>query len=353
MFSPAPASYVDGILKLHAQIDEACKTAYEYSRKYFTNLDLTEPIHEERKYRLFIDFSESQPSNAVKGYFIFNKTIHRFLNVNLDYAVLFPVRDHSGWDDKTKRKGVSIAKIREYQREREKVIITLTRKKDSRISQPLYVASATRENDIINLKGYVNDDIGLPYLSFPDIEGLQAVKMPKALKSKTYSLVGKQYYAPFSTNREGYCVLFAQKDNEYDSNAIKVFRWFPENRNKANEYRKQMILAKDQLADLRNKINQINRLRNSSHVSEQRNKKILELESIVKGLDSVNGSCFFELGYISREENSALYKLMVEKESRLLFGKIVSDKITIMGGIEIFFSNDFDFPLSLSKILIK
>ena len=28
MFSPAPASYVDGILKLHAQIDEACKTAY-------------------------------------------------------------------------------------------------------------------------------------------------------------------------------------------------------------------------------------------------------------------------------------------------------------------------------------
>ncbi|MDE6669911.1 MAG: hypothetical protein K2K26_09570 [Muribaculaceae bacterium] len=352
MFSPASATYVDGILNLHGQLDDACKTAYDYSRKFFANLDLVEPAHEERQYLLFIDFTESQPSNAVKGYFVFNKTIHRFLSINIDYAVFFPVRDHSGWDDAAKRGGITIAKIREFQRKREKVIITLTRKKDSRISKPLYVASAYRENQSI-FKSNVIDDIGNPYYFFPDIERLQAVVLPKALKSITYSLVGKQYYAPLSTKIECYCVLLAQKDNEYDHNAIKVLRWFPEKRTVAEGSRRIIISAKDQLTLIKNRGNQGTRRLNTIRVLEQRKKKIQELEEIVKGLDGLNGHYFFELGYISRNENAALHKFMVDNESRLLFGKIDSENISLMGGIEIFFSNDFDFPLCLSNILVK
>jgi hypothetical protein len=348
---PARARYVDGILKLHAQLDEACKVAYDYSRKYFMNLDLTEPNHEERKYQLFIDFSESQPSNAVKGYFVFNKTIHRFLSINLDYAVFFPVRDHSGEDDATKREGITISKMLEFQRNRKRVIVTLSRKTDSRISKPLYVASA---NDIDSYPFERNDidDIGNPYYSFPDVKRLKTDELPKALRITTFSLVGKQFYAPLSTNIECYCVLFAQMDNEYDTNAIKVLRWFPVKRSEAEDRRRKLIQAKDQLTQLRDRGDDIS-LRYNFRILDQRKKEVQELENIVKGLDSLHGHCFFELGHISRNENADLHKFMVENDTRLLFGTLKCGQVSLMGGVRIFFSNDFDYPLSLFKISIE
>ncbi|MDE6084514.1 MAG: hypothetical protein K2G11_08485 [Muribaculaceae bacterium] len=353
MLRPAPAHYVDGILRLHAQLDEACSTAYDWSKKYFLNRGLKQSIHEERIYRLFIDFTESQPENAVKCYFVFDNTIHRFLSMNLDYAVLFPVRDHSGWDNAANRNGITIAKLRELQRNREKVIISLSRKKDSRISQPLYVASLHSENCSFPLiENNLIDDIGNPYY-FGDITILKAIELPKSLKSVTFSLVGKQYYAPLSTDKECYCVLYAQKDNEYDLNAIKVLRWFPVSRTKSEAYRRKGLEAKEQLRVLRDRESQTRHRISATRVLEQRKKKIIDLEAKVKELDGINGHCFFELGYISRNENEALHKYMIDNDSRLLFGIVKSDKISLMGGVEIFWSNDFDFPLSLSKINIK
>lgn len=339
----APAEYVDGILELHNKLDKVCRLAYDVSRRYFMNQNSIGMKYEDLEYHLFVDFAESQPTNALKGYFVFNNTIHHFFSANLDYALFFPVRDHSGGDDAFNRKGITIAKIRELLRSREKVIITLTRKRDSRISQPLYIAYLQNENEPFNLD--VIDDIGAPYCTFTDIGCLRRIKLPKALESTSFSLVGKHYYAPLSTSKESFCVLFAQIDNEYDSNAVKVLRWFPEKRTDAEKKHNIKTQAKEQLNQAKEQFNIL--------FNKECQRKIQELERVAYRPVGVNGHYFFELGYISRNENAGLHKFMVDNDSRLLFGTLKSGQISLLGGIDIFFSNDFYYPFSISKIQIK
>jgi hypothetical protein len=59
-----------------------------------------------------------------------------------------------------------------------------------------------------------------------------------------------------------------------------------------------------------------------------------------------------DLGYISREQNKDLHSYMVENNCRLLFGKLVESTITILGGLEIFYTEDYKFPLFLDNIEI-
>lgn len=59
---------------------------------------------------------------------------------------------------------------------------------------------------------------------------------------------------------------------------------------------------------------------------------------------------FFELGYISKDENAKLHEFMVENDSRILFGKIKENKIAIIGGLNIFSENDFSYPLCIANI---
>ena len=103
------------------------------------------------------------------------------------------------------------------------------------------------------------------------------------------------------------CVLFAEIDNKHDRNAIKVLRWFPEKR-RYNGEKSQHLYFK--------------------------------------------GDYFFELGYVSREENEELHKFMVEEKSRILFGEINNDKIKIIGGIKMFLTNNIKYPKSLYSIKI-
>ena len=79
--------------------------------------------------------------------------------------------------------------------------------------------------------------------------------------------------------------------------------------------------------------------------------KIQELKEIIANENS-HGDMFFELGYIARTDNSELHNFMIDNSSRLLFGKIENDKISLLGGIKFFFDNDFNFPASFIKIPI-
>jgi hypothetical protein len=155
----------------------------------------------------------------------------------------------------------------------------------------------------------VNDDLGKIVSGFTDINCLKLVDIPYRLTEKDYTLVGKQFYAPYSTDKETYCVLYAQLNNQYDTNAIQVLRWIPENKGK----------EADQLL----------------------------------GLSPDGGDVFFELGHIARTENSELHSFMVENDSRLLFGKRTGNKIRILGGAKIFETNEIKYPRCLYNIPLK
>ena len=68
-------------------------------------------------------------------------------------------------------------------------------------------------------------------------------------------------------------------------------------------------------------------------------------------LENIDSSdIFYELGHISRQENQELHNFMVSNNTRLLFAKAKEDKISIIGGVKIFFENDYNYPVSLFKI---
>ena len=376
--------YIDGIKELHTQLDFACKDAYQMSKKYILFSKATsDMVLNQHIFKIFVDFSEEQPENAVKGYFVFGHNIIRFASVVLDYAVLFPVCNHSGGDDKENREGITYAEILEMKRNRNKVFIKFSPKEDSRIKEPLYVA----EYRIHTRASARLDDIGKPFIVFDDVKSLKICNIPEQLTTNKYTLAGKQYYAPYSTSKEMYCALFAQTNNEYDENAIKVLRWFPISRAEAAKERQEIEEAKEKLQrQEKNYLRMLKMTRSNDQydaylqrpesfirpVNEsiylrkkkmtrsndqfdaylQRSKAVIqELKESIANANS-HGNMFFELGYIARTDNSELHKFMIENSSRLLFGKIENDKISLLGGIKIFFDNDFNFPASLIKIPI-
>lgn len=350
------AEYIDGIKKLHAQLDSACKDAYLMSKKYILFSKATSNMILKRHvFKIFVDFAEEQPKNAVKGYFVFGHNIIRFASVVLDYAVLFPVCDHSGWDNKENRKGITFAEILEMKRNRNKVFIKFSPKEDSRINDPLYVA----EYKVCTGISAFLDDIGKPFVAFDDVESLKVCDIPEQLTNNKYTLVGKQYYAPYSKSKEIYCALFAQTNNEYDENAIKVLRWFPKSRTEAVNERTEIEKAKEELQRReRNRFKMTEIMLEMTGSIDQNDvslqnlrAKIQELKEVIANENS-QGDMFFDLGYIARTDNSELHNFMIENSSRLLFGKIENDKISLLGGIKIFFDNDFNFPASLIKIPI-
>ena len=119
-------------------------------------------------------------------------------------------------------------------RNKNKVFIKFSPKEDSRINDPLYVA----EYKICTGTSALVDDIGKPFVAFNDIESLKVCDIPEQLTNNKYTLVGKQYYAPYSKSKEIYCALFAQTDNEYDENAIKILRWLPKSRTETGNKRR-------------------------------------------------------------------------------------------------------------------
>lgn len=202
------------------------------------------------------------------------------------------------------RSGITYDKILKSKRNQDVVLFNFMRIEYE--DSPLY--STSMMTDFLSRYADKIDDVGQLY--FPtDLTDLSVIDIPKAYTERSYTLVGKIYSSPYVTEGEAYCVLFAQFDNEYDSNAIKVLRWFPV-------------------------------------------QKGIEAEQMM-GLEPDGGDVFFELGHISRQENSKLHSFMVENHSRLLFGKKEGNSIILLGGVKMFKSNDLKYPRCLYNIALK
>ena len=153
------------------------------------------------------------------------------------------------------------------------------------------ILEAVEMNGIENVVMPLMNEI---FLSFTDIAGTRYVDNQDVFKK---------------LEKNDPLLLEREADNKYDSNAIKVLRWFPVSRQ----------CALDECF-----------------------------------FEEVNwGDVFYELGYISRHENAELHSFMLSNKSPLLFAKKLGDKISIIGGAKIFFSNDFSYPACLLKIPVK
>ena len=302
---PNNHDYVDGVVKLHELLSSACQEAYGIAKKCIPNLSEKSC----RVLNIFVDFSEEQPDNALKGYFVFDKILFRFLTITFDYALLFPANDHVMFDS-YRSKGITFSEIENMIKAKSPYCFSFSTFHGDEGTPKLFrflKAYSLTEKDSIFYP--IKDEVGCPFTLLEKIEELCLIDVPQRFSSVQYTLVGKQYYAPYSTDNESYCVLYAEKDNEHDCNAIKVLRWFPVSRQCA-------------------------------------------LDACF--FEEVNwGDVFYELGYISRHENAELHSFMLSNKSPLLFAKKLGDKISIIGGAKIFFSNDFSYPACLLKIPVK
>ena len=302
---PNNHDYVDGVVKLHELLSSACQEAYGIAKKCVPNLSEKSC----RVLNIFVDFSEEQPDNALKGYFVFDKILFRFLTITFDYALLFPANDHVMFDS-YRSKGITFSEIENMIKAKSPYCFIFRPCFGDEGTPKLFrfiKAYSLTEKDSIFYP--IKDEIGCPFTSLEKIEELCLIDVPQRFSSVQYTLVGKQYYAPYSTDKESYCVLYAEKDNEHDCNAIKVLRWFPVSRQCALD---------------------------------------------ASFFEEVNwGDVFYELGYISTHENAELHSFMLSNKSPLLFAKKLGDKISIIGGAKIFFSNDFSYPACLLKIPVK
>ena len=302
---PNNHDYVDGVVKLHELLSSACQDAYGIAKKCIPNLSEKSC----RVLNIFVDFGEEQPENALKGYFVFDKILFRFLTITFDYALLFPANDHVMFDS-YRSKGITFSEIENMIKAKSPYCFIFSPCHGDEGTPKLFRfirAYSLTEKDSVFYP--IKDEVGCPFTSLEKIEELCLIDVPQRFSSVQYTLVGKQYYAPYSTDKESYCVLYAEKDNEQDCNAIKVLRWFPVSRQCALD---------------------------------------------ASFFEEVNwGDVFYELGYISRHENAELHSFMLSNKSPLLFAKKLGDKISIIGGAKIFFSNDFGYPACLLKIPVK
>lgn len=304
------SSYLNGIIKLHGAFEKAARQALNISLKYIPQDDAyIKRMSYNSQYlngRLLVDFSQEQPQNALKGYFIFggkHGVVHRFLSIIIEYPFFFPVFDYG--------KNVELCKGIKYS-DIEKMIIAkkpviflyrpINVLSDKKLVFFRMIAYSNIENNVIAPK----DDVGMPFCTFTDIPKLGLEDIPETLLAQEYTAVGINHYVPYSTEEESYCVLFAQLDNPYDNHAIKLLRWFPQNRN-FNTYQDKCFW----------------------------------------------GDVFYEMGYVSRNENMELYQFMTSNKSRILFGKKTGNKVILLGGVKMFQNLDFRFPKCLSNITIE
>lgn len=308
-------SYIEGLKEIHLHLLKMFKESIENLSFFFTLPDkFKSNLISWKEISLFVDFYEEQPQDGVKAYLFIQSKIFRFISFNIDYVVLFPVTDHnSGPNGNYNFNGITYEELSNLKRKRSKIVIHFKIGKKFSAKSPILEKTfkeidLSKTSELFEFESHI-DDVGKPYYKFSDVTELKLTNVPQQLLNKRYSLVGKQFYAPLTINREIYCVLFAELDNKYDDKAIKVLRWFPMTREKWID--RSMM--------------------NNNYTSD----------------------VFFELGHVSRQENQELHDFMVSKSSRLLFGKVINNEITILGGIKIFLSNDLNYPLCLSQIPVK
>ncbi len=138
----------------------------------------------------------------------------------------------------------------------------------------------------------ITDELGEVFVDYDGIGKIRPIT--EKYIGNQYNLVGTKYYAEGTRKSLIYCVLYAETKNEFDENAIKVLRWFP-------------------------------KIKNKPTISE----------------------CFYDLGYISRQENEELHQFMVDKHNKILFGHIEHGIVTIDAGIKSLNKTDYSFPTTL------
>lgn len=361
MLSPAPASYIDGVKALHGKLNKFFVDAKRIASMVIPLSELDKQRYNvDHSFRIYVDSSQCGTATDIKGYYIYGKYICRFLPVTIEPAALFPVRDLSGWDDKDNRKGLTAADILGIPLGDE--ILCFRYISNSRVSYPLFDITEMEPSFVQECEAYKTlDDIGVPYFDFSDINSLKVIEnIPSHFLESTYSLVGIKYYAPFTkSSQECFCVLFAELNNPHDTNAIKVLRWFPYNRDEAIVHSTEIQKAEVALSRVQRQIVKMTdlMLEWSGHIDnydvglinaksrESKYKKILSEKKYL-------GDTFFELGYIAKEQNTTLHKFMVENDSRLLFGKVINNSITIMGGVSMFRNYDYKLPSCLTGLNI-
>ena len=294
---------VDGVKELHLQLDQAYEKALKLHDELLGKSENTE---NRNCIKILVDFRESQCVEKIEGYFYIENTICRFLPIEFDAALLFPADNHN-CEDKESNPGISFAQITEYRKNKDVITFRFMRRLD--LNTPIYNISGKSLSKSDSSLKKIKDDIGIKFSKISDIESLALLDIPDEYLSRKYTLVGTQYYAPYTTLEKKYCVLFAELDNEYDNNAIKVLRWIPT--------QKTMLADKD------------------------------------SGVVLQGGDYFFQLGHIARSENSDLHAFMTKNRSRILFGKIEDNNISIIGGIKMFQCNNVKYPKCLYNIPIK
>lgn len=361
MLSPASASYIDGVKNLHEKLNKFFIDANRIASMVIPLSESDKKHYDvDNSFRVYVDSSKCEVASDIKGYYIYGRYICRFLPVSIEPAALFPVRDLSGWDDKDKRRGLAAADILGMPIADE--VLCFRHKTDSRVSYPLFNITELASSFIQEGEAHKTlDDIGMPYYDFSDVNALKIVEnIPSHFLESTYPLVGIKYYAPFTkSNQECFCVLFAELNNQYDTNAIKVLRWFPYKRDEAISQNTEMAKAEMALSRVQHQIIKLTdlMLEYSGHIDhsdvslrsaksrEAKYKKILSDKKYI-------GDIFFELGHIAREHNSELHQFMVDNDSRLLFGKIKNNSITIIGGVSMFRTSDYKLPSCLTSLNI-
>ena len=210
---PNNHDYVDGVVKLHELLSSACQEAYGIAKKCIPNLSEKSC----RVLNIFVDFSEEQPDNALKGYFVFDKILFRFLTITFDYALLFPANDHVMFDS-YRSKGITFSEIDNMIKAKSPYCFSFSPFHGDEGTPKLFrfiKAYSLTEKDSIFYP--IKDEVGCPFTLLEKIEELCLIDVPQRFSSVQYTLVGKQYYAPYSTDKESYCVLYAEKDNEHES----------------------------------------------------------------------------------------------------------------------------------------
>lgn len=340
---------VKGIIDLHNKLYQAFMKALNLLKLY----GISEDVSSDR-FQLLIDFAEEQKNNMLKGYFLSRNVIYRFITITFDYALLFPVYDHR--NEKELTEGLSFSEIQSLISSQEKVRLNFFLK-NSEKGNSLFSCIIRRQNYIFAPAKSLMDDLGTPFLDFSSIQLLKLVDIPSRL-NVLYSLVGLNYHAPYTTE-DCFCVLYAQNDNEYDDCAIKVLRWFPksnvealeeiaimsEAHEKSRRLERSRIKSTEIMLELCGCINQSDPSLISMRKQHDEVKAILAKENLSHDI-------FYDMGFISRQQNRELHDFMMSSNSRILFAKKAGNSIQILGGVKYLISSGYNFPRCLSKIKV-
>ena len=160
-----PPEFVDGVEKLHHELYEAHLKA----RKLVSRLLGKPEPRDDRAlgFSIYVDFEENHPENKIKGYFTTKYTVLRFLPIEFDYALLFPVKNHGGGTFQL-APGINYLDIQQAKTTGRKLFIRFIpiRAIEAEDNKILYNIKIVEDSITSSLRSGI-DDIGVPYYSFP------------------------------------------------------------------------------------------------------------------------------------------------------------------------------------------